>query len=106
MCFVLFACVILTGCRLFVDDKVISSTDKVYEITKVKIPKNLYIDIVDVKSGKTYTNQYVAIYCKEWRKLKVGSQWTFKEVVYEGMNGPYVKIEGIRNDLCAALSTL
>lgn len=101
--FIISACLFIVVFWFLSNGKVISSSDKVYEIKKVMMLKNLYVDIVDVKSGHVYTTQYVAIYCKGWRQIKVGSPWTFKEVVYEGLNGHYIKISGL-NSLCTAFN--
>lgn len=105
-----FACLVclltLVGCERRPPDAVVASTKKTYEIVGINQPKHFYVDLRDVETGYVYKHVYVSKHCNAWRKLKMGSQWYFYEVIYQGQNSQYTKIEGVATKLCEALRLL
>lgn len=91
----------LTGCESR-QDLVINSVTKTYKIVEIKRPKHFRVSIEDVKTGETFNNLSVSKHCNNWRELELGSLWSFKEVTYQGVDGQYRKIEGVKG-LCQSL---
>lgn len=67
----------LVGCDAFTG-KVVKEEGRDYEIIHVKRPKHFKVDLRDVKTGEVFNSVYVQKTCPSWRRLKVGSVWTFK----------------------------
>lgn len=101
-------CAVSVGCENSQkNDKLVSNILKTYEITSINRPKHFYVDIKDVDNGKVYPHQYVSKHCNAWRKLVLGSRWSFQEVIYENNEGVRrVEIHGLRTKLCEKLSKM
>lgn len=86
-----------TGSRV-----VVKTEFKEYEVVGINPPKHFYLDLKDKKTGHLFNHVYVSKHCNNWRNLKLGSVYSFKEVIYKFEKKPerYVKIETGGSDFC------
>jgi hypothetical protein len=68
-----------------------------YEVVGIKRPKHFHVELRDVKSNM---RRWVSIskHCNNWRRLKIGSRWTFRTVEYHYIESSRwrTSIEGTR----------
>lgn len=93
---------LVTGCKPAPHDPLVSQEVKLYEVVGVHRPKHFMVDLREVGTGYVFKRQYVTKHCNQWRRLQIGSKWHFVEVVRQGKNSKYSKLEGVR-ELCARI---
>lgn len=95
----------LTACYKPTPIEITSQEYKTYSVTKIYPPKHFYVDLKDLKSGRVHKKVYISKHCNEWRKLKIGSQWSLTEVDYKRGDFYGTKIEGA-STICQNLKRL
>lgn len=68
----------LTGC-IGEDYVVVKKRIKQYEVVGIDPPKRFFVDLRDIETGHVYKHERVSKRCSNWRKLRLGSTWTFTE---------------------------
>ncbi len=95
---------LLGGCCSCRIDPEVSRTEKHYTVIGIT-PQPFRVSLKALDSGEVFANMPVATRCNLWWKLKVGSTWTFTEVVRAAPLGRYSEIHGVQS-LCDRLSSL
>ena len=67
---------------------VLTTTEtKTYRLLSVKPPKNMYVDLLDMKSLNAYTNIHVSTYCHGYERNFIGDEYDIEVSYVTRRNG-------------------
>ncbi len=101
---VLLVVVFVSGCEMR-SDPLVSSTIKTYEVISIQRPKHFMVTFREVGTKNVHL-EYISKRCSAWDKLKMGSYWNLTEETYQGKDGPYTMLSGVRGEFCWKLENL